>query len=166
MSIDKSTQPVALAESEGEALWFIGTLVTIKADGRQTRGQSAVIEHLAPKGAGSPLHVHTREDEWFYVMDGELAFWVGGARIQAKAGAFVYGPRGIPHTFVVVSEQARFLLGVTPAGFEDFVRAASVPAQMRTLPPAGSAPAIEPSRLAGLAAQYGIEVLGPPGIPE
>jgi uncharacterized cupin superfamily protein len=66
-----------------------------------------VIEHLAPRGTGSPLHVHSREDEWFYVIDGELTLWVDGETIVAPAGSFVFGPKGIPHTLIVSSEEAR-----------------------------------------------------------
>jgi len=158
-------QPIALGQGEGEALWFLGSLATIKADGAASGGRFAVIEHLAPKGAGSPLHVHTREDEWFYVTEGELTFLVGGRRIVASAGAFVYGPRGIPHIFMVTSPQARFLLGVEPAGFENFMRAVAEPARSRTLPPKTAEPP-DPARLAAIAAGYGIEILGPPGIPD
>lgn len=158
-------QPIALGEGEGEALWFLGVLATIKAGGEATEGRFAVIEHLAPKVHGAPLHVHTREDEWFYIREGELTFWVGGRRIEASAGAFVYGPRGIPHTFMVTSAQARFLVGVEPAGFEDFVRAMAEPAQTRTLPPHTVQPP-DPARLTAVAAEYGIEILGPPGIPD
>jgi mannose-6-phosphate isomerase-like protein (cupin superfamily) len=60
-----------------------------------------VVEFLAPQGHGSPLHVHYREDEWFYVIEGALTFWVGGQTIEAILGSFVYGPRGIPHTYQV-----------------------------------------------------------------
>jgi quercetin dioxygenase-like cupin family protein len=157
-------QPIALNQDEGEALWFLGVLATIKAGGEATGGRCCVIEHLAPKGAGSPLHVHSREDEWFYVIEGELAFWVGGRRIEASAGAFVYGPRGIPHTFTVTSSQAKFLLVAEPAGFEDFMRRLAEPARTRTLPPPGQPP--DPARLTAIAAEYGIEILGPPGIPD
>ena len=121
--------PIALKRNEGEALWFMGVLATIKSSAKTTDGKVAVIEHLAPLGSGSPLHVHRREDEWFYVMEGELAFWVGGEIIKAPAGSFVYGPRDIPHTFQVTSEKARFLLVTEPAGFEDFMRAAGEPAR-------------------------------------
>jgi hypothetical protein len=109
--------------------------------------------------------MHTREDEWFYILEGELAFWVGGRRMDAPAGAFVYGPRGIPHTFMVTSAEARFLVGVEPAGFEDFVRALAEPARTRALPPQTVQPP-DPVRLTAVAAEYGIEVLGPPGIPD
>jgi len=101
-------------QDEGEALWFLGVLATIKASRETTDGRLAVIEHLAPRGAGSPLHVHHNEDEWFYVTEGELTFWVGGQLIDAPAGSFVYGPRGIPHTFTVTSPEARFLLSPSP----------------------------------------------------
>jgi quercetin dioxygenase-like cupin family protein len=156
--------PIALQEGEGEALWFLGTLATVKASSETTNGRVAVIEQLAPQGSGSPLHVHHREDEWFYVIEGVLTFWVGGQVIEAPAGAFVYGPRDIPHTFVVSSPKARFLLVTEPAGFERFMRGASEPAQAPTIPP----PAPPPSDLAPIiaaAAEYGIEILGPPGIP-
>jgi hypothetical protein len=71
----------------------------------------------------------------------------------------------VPHTFDVVSEDARFLLITQPAGFEGFIRAVSEPTTELTLPPADG-PAPDPARLAAVAAEFGIEVLGPPGIPE
>jgi quercetin dioxygenase-like cupin family protein len=156
--------PIALAAGEGEALWFLGCLVTIKASSQTTAGRVAVIEHLAPRGSGSPLHVHHHEDEWFYVTEGELTFWVGGQVIVAGAGSFVYGPRDIPHTFTVSSETARFLLVSEPAGLEGFICALAQPATQLVIPP----PATEPpdvEAMARLAAEYGIEILGPPGIP-
>src|SRR3989442_14204578 len=115
--------PVALHKDEGEALWFLGGFATSKASSETTDGRVAVIEHLAPQGAGSPLHVHHNEDEWFYVNEGELSFWVGGRLIDATQGSFDYGPRGIRHTFTVTSSQARFLLGTAPPGFYPFMRA-------------------------------------------
>jgi quercetin dioxygenase-like cupin family protein len=156
--------PIALDAGEGEALWFLGLLATIKASSESTAGRVALIEHLAPRGTGSPLHVHHNEDEWFYVLEGELTFWVGGQVSTATAGAFVYGPRDIPHTFTVSSEQARFLLVTEPAGFERFMREGAQPAERLEIPPA----ATEPPDIAGMtavAAEYGIEILGPPGIP-
>ena len=159
-----AVSPIALRQDEGEALWFLGVLATIKASSETTDGRVAVIEHLAPQGAGSPLHVHHREDEWFYVTEGELTFWVGGRLIAAPAGSFVYGPRGVPHTFAVTSPEARFLLVTEPAGFEGFMRALAEPARTLTLPPPASRPP-DPERMMALAAEYGIEILGPPGIP-
>jgi quercetin dioxygenase-like cupin family protein len=159
-----SLAPIALSSGEGEALWFLGVLATIKSSSETTAGRVAVIEHLAPRVGGSPLHVHHNEDEWFYVIEGELTFWVGGQVIDAPAGSFVYGPRGIPHTFTVNSEEARFLLVTEPAGFEGFVRALAEPAERLEIPPAPSAPP-DMTALMTLAAEHGIEILGPPGIP-
>ncbi len=159
------TVPIALAPQGGEALWFMGSLALVKADAQSTAGRVAVIEHISPPGSGSPLHRHTREDEWFYVIDGELTFAVGDEVIPAPAGSFVYGPCGIPHTFLVTSPTAaRFLLVTEPAGFEGFMRALSSPAQeLAPPPPPDRPPDMEPVMAA--AAEYGIEILGPPGLP-
>jgi quercetin dioxygenase-like cupin family protein len=157
-------EPIALGPGEGESLWFLGAHASIKASASSTAGRVSVIEHLSPRGSGSPLHVHSREDEWFYVIEGELTFWVGGQVIDAPAGSFLYGPRGIPHTFLVSSETARFLLVTEPGNFSEFVRALAQPADAVVIP----APATEPPDVAAMsqaAAEYGIEILGPPGIP-
>lgn len=166
MTMDDLTTltPFGLAPGEGEALWFLGSLQTIKASTASTGGRIAIIEGHAVEGPASPLHVHRNESEWWYVLEGELAIWAAGEVIEAPTGSFVYGPAGVPHTFSVVSAQARFLLGTEPAGFEAFMRACAEPAQTPTLPPPSTA-AADPARLAALAADYGIEILGPPGFP-
>lgn len=163
--VTEDAQAIAFGPGEGEAYWFLGALATIKASTESTSGRVAVIEHLAPRGHGSPLHVHTGEDEWFYVIDGELTFWVGGEVTVAPAGSFVYGPRGVAHTFMVSSGEARFLLVAEPAGFEGFTRALGQRAASLEIPP----PAIEAPDLdvlAQLAATFGIQIIGPPGIPD
>ena len=159
------TAPIALARDGGQALWFFGSLALVKSDAQSTGGRVAVIEHVSPPGNGSPLHRHTREDEWFYVIEGELTFAVGDEVIPAPAGSFVFGPRGIQHTFLVTSSTpARFLLVTEPAGFEGFVRALATPAQeLAPPPPPDGPPDMEP--VIAAAAEYGIEILGPPGLP-
>jgi len=156
--------PIAMQQGEGEARWFLGALATIKSSGETTGGRVSVTENWAPRGHGSPLHVHHNEDEWFYVLSGELTFWVDGQVITATDGSFVYGPRNVPHTFTVTSEEARFLLVIEPAGFENFLRALSEPAESLTLPPASVEPPAMDAMMAA-AAEYGLEILGPPGIP-
>jgi quercetin dioxygenase-like cupin family protein len=156
--------PIALGPGEGESLWFLGSHASVKASAGTTAGRVSVIEHLSPQGSGSPLHVHSREDEWFYVIEGALTFWVGGQVIEAPAGSFVYGPRGVPHTFMVSSETARFLLVTEPGEFSGFLRRLAEPAAAVVIPP----PVTEPPDVAAMsevAAEYGIEILGPPGIP-
>jgi quercetin dioxygenase-like cupin family protein len=162
-TIDSLT-PIAHGPDEGELFWFFGGLTTIKADGAGTGGSVLVTESTAPRGVGSPLHVHHDEHEWFYVLEGELTIWVAGKTVVAGPGAFVFGPRDVPHTFVVSSEQARFLLVTEPAGFEGFIRALAVPATAPELPPGPASPP-DMERVLRAAGEHGIEILGPPGIP-
>jgi quercetin dioxygenase-like cupin family protein len=164
-SLPQGVEPIIQGPGQGESHWFLGALATIKASGDATGGRVAVIEHLAPRGHGSPLHVHGREDEWFYVMEGELTFWVGGKVSVAPAGSFVFGPKGVPHTFVVSSDEARFLLAAEPAGLENFMRAVGEPATSLKIPPRATEPP-DVEGLTRLAATFGIEIVGPPGIPE
>jgi quercetin dioxygenase-like cupin family protein len=155
--------PIAHAPQDGDALWFLGVLKLLTPDAVASDGRVGVLEQVAPRGAGSPLHVHRDEDEWFYVIEGELTFWIGGESITAPAGSFVYGPRDIPHTFVVSSDEARFLFVAEPSGFERSARARSVPTARLEDPPAASERDV--ARLAALAAERGVDILGPPGIP-
>ena len=124
-----------LDAGSGESLWFSGSLFTYKTTGDQTSGNLAVAEVRAPKGSGSPSHRHHREDEVWYILDGDLTFWLGDEQRTASAGAFVFGPRMVEHRFRVDSTEARFLLLLTPAGFEDFTRTCGSPASSLTLPP-------------------------------
>jgi len=163
MSITElQSSAVALEPGEGEQLWFLGTLLTVKVGGRQSGGSVCVVVQDCPQGFGAPLHVHSREDEWFYVLEGEMTFYVADEVIAARAGSFVYGPSGLPHTFSVDSPGgARFLLVAEPAGFEDFVAELGEPATAPMRPPA-SVELPSPERLVAVAAEYGIEILGPP----
>lgn len=164
MSVSASAKPIVHQQGEGDARWFLGGLTIIKSSGKTTGGSGAVTENWAPRGYGSPLHLHHREDEWFYVLAGELTFWIDGETTVAGAGSFVYGPRDVPHTFTVSSDEARFLLVVEPAGFENFLLGLSEPAESLTLPPASAEPPGLDAMMAA-AATYELEILGPPGIP-
>jgi quercetin dioxygenase-like cupin family protein len=152
--------PIAQQPGTGEHLWFFGGLTTIKAAGDSVM----VTEQTAPRGSGSPLHVHHNEDEWFYVLEGELTIWVDGEIHVVPAGGFVFGPRDIPHTFIVSSDQARFLLVTAPGDFAGFVRALAAPAPAPELPPGPPTPP-DMELVMKTAAEYGLEILGPPGIP-
>jgi quercetin dioxygenase-like cupin family protein len=157
--------PTVEEPGDAEAIWFLGNLVLVRASRESTGGRMAVVEMLAPPGFGSPLHVHHLEDEWFYVIEGALTVWVDGTSLELPAGSFAYGPRDLPHTFLVTSPApARFLLGTDPSGFEDFVRELGEPATAHTLAPA-SVEMPSPEHITAVAAKYGMEILGPPGIP-
>ena len=159
--MDTDRSPVALGPEEGEALWCVGALTTVKAAGEQTAGAYALIEDLAPKGAGTPLHRHREDDEAFYVLDGVLTFWLGDdAPIRAASGAFVHIPGGTVHAFRVDSDTARYLIITTPR-HERFYRAIAEPAQTRAIPP--EAP-MDMARIGTACGAYGAEGVGtPPG---
>ena len=124
-----------------------------------------MIEFLWPHGGGSPLHVHHNEDEWFYVIEGEVTFWVGGETIVAPAGSFVYGPRDVPHTFVITLGRGPLPDGHRPGPVRR-LRPRRLRAGRGAHAAAGVCPAARrPEELTAIAAEYGIEILGPPGIP-
>ena len=97
---DRSMLGYALARDEGEAFWLAGMLQTVKIGSADTGGRYGLIEVLVPIGLGSPWHVHTDEDEWFYVLEGNLTVYVGDTRVDLTPGGFAFGPTGVPHTFI------------------------------------------------------------------
>jgi mannose-6-phosphate isomerase-like protein (cupin superfamily) len=155
-----TARPYVLHEQEGDALWFVGNLVTIKATQAQTHGRASVMEFLNPPGFAPPLHRHLVEDEMFYVLSGTVRLHCGDESFSAGPGDFVCLPAGLPHTFVVsADEPLRALQITTPGGFEDFATAVGRPADSRRLP--DPAP-IDPATMAHAAEQHAIEILGPP----
>ena len=155
-----ASEHYTLAANEAESIWFLGTLATIHAAGTHTGGALAVVEFTHPPGFATARHVHPAEDEAFYVLTGAMRGYCGDRTWHAKAGSFVWLPRGIPHGYAVDGdEQLRTLAITLPAGFECFVRESGVPARERSLPPP-AAPDME--KLVAAAAKYGQVVLGPP----
>ena len=163
---DVASRTFAYEPGEGEALWWIGMLATIKATAEQTGGQYTLVKILAPEGFASPLHVHHQEDEGFWILAGEMTFYVGDQTLKARPGSFLFGPKGIPHAFTVDSGPARLLFVLSPGGFEGLVRDMGEPAKELSIPPAPEVPPdeAEMERMAAIAARYGNEILGsPPG---
>jgi mannose-6-phosphate isomerase-like protein (cupin superfamily) len=153
-------RPYVLASAEGQTLWFLGNLVTIKATAEQTRGRLTVAEFLNPADFAPPLHRHLEEDEMFYVLSGTARFLCDGQELAARAGDFVLLPVGLPHTFIVGSEEPlRCLQITTPSGFEDFATDIGAPARERRLP---APEPFDPAALGHAAARHHIEILGPP----
>jgi hypothetical protein len=109
------------------------------------------------------LHVHHQEDEGFYILEGEMTFYVGDKTIKARPGSYLFGPKDVPHAFRVDSGPAKLLFVFTPAGFEDLIREMGEPPRSLTVPPQPEAPPdeAEMERLAAIAARYGAEFLGP-----
>ena len=158
MNEDGVARAYGLKEGEGEARWWLGGLVIIKAAGKKTDGHYALVEVLDPEGP-QPLHVHHREDEGFWILEGEVTFEVGEETIKASPGSFVFGPKDVPHRYTVDSGPARILFVISPAGFEDLIYATSEPAKELTLPPPleGQHDEAEMEQLHALCRQYGVE---------
>jgi quercetin dioxygenase-like cupin family protein len=150
--------PISVPADGGEARWWGEGLAVIKATGADTGRQMAIIEITEPPGAEAPMHVHHREDEAFWILEGEATFEVGGQTIEATAGDYAFGPRDVPHRYRVGPSGCRMLFIVTPSGFEDLVRLISVPATDRTLPPGPQEPA-DVAELGEVIAGYGCEIL-------
>ena len=111
-----------LEPGEGRSVWVVGDRYTIKASGEDTDGAFALIEAVVPPQGGPPPHRHHREDEAFYVLEGEFEFHSDGRRILAPAGAWAILPRGSLHYFRNVGPSpARMLTLIVPAGFEKFL---------------------------------------------
>ncbi len=151
-------KPVAIPTNGGEARWWFGALAVIKATAADTGGQLAIIEVTEAPGAEAPLHVHHREDEAFWILEGDVTFEVGDVVIEAHAGDYAFGPRGVPHRYTVGDAGCRMLFILTPGGFEDLVIAMSEPARSRTLPPAPDGPP-DMERMMAAAKAHGCEVL-------
>ena len=134
---------------------FMGVPTLTRATGEMTNGAFGVIEHWdMPVGFGSPYHTHRREDECFYVLEGEIAFVCDDEWLKAGPGAFVYGPRNIAHGFKTIGKgSARMLVMCTPAGFERFILDQATPIAEPAAPP-------DMARMTALAEQYGIEIHG------
>ena len=157
----QTLEPLAVSSDEGEARWWFGALAEIKATAADTGGQMTIVEVTEHPGAEAPLHVHHRDDEGFWILEGEVTFEVGDKAIEASAGDYVFAPRHIPHRFTVGDRGCRMLFILVPGGIEDVIRATSEPAPSRTLPPA---PHEEPTveEIEGLKAvvkEHGYELL-------
>jgi mannose-6-phosphate isomerase-like protein (cupin superfamily) len=112
----------ALDPGGGERLVFGGATIIVKASAEATGGAFSLFEEVPPL-VDTPLHVHEREDELFYVLEGDHIFQVGATEFRAAPGGLVFAPRGIPHAQRrVVSGRGRVLVHTSPGGFEGFFR--------------------------------------------
>ena len=137
---------------EGSTISALGSTYTTKTDGAATGAAYSLVEEEL-WGDPTPLHVHTREEEAFYVLSGRLAVWADGMESVAEPGSFVVVPRGVPHAVRRIGEEApRMLTVVSPAGLQRFFEAVVREGEEELLG--------QPERLVALAAEFGSEILG------
>ncbi len=162
MNREKNVSGITLQPGMGKSLWVLGDLYTFKVVGEETGGAFAVLEVQVELQNGPPPHIHHREDETFYVLEGEFSFLHGDIKFTATAGSFVYIPRGTLHTFKNIgTSQGRFLVIITPAGFEKFFEEIGEPAIDKSSPPPFNPATVE--KLLTLAPKYHLEVRVPSG---
>jgi quercetin dioxygenase-like cupin family protein len=158
--IDASHRFVSLSAHEGDAIWTVGFLAVRKLGAAATDGLLEVAEFIFPAGYSPPWHLHRDTAECFYVLSGTIRFHCGDTVERHGPGGFVHLPAGVPHGFYVESEDgARALHTGSPTGLWDFHAAVGRPAPSLTLP---AREPLDPERLAAVAAEHAIEILGPP----
>jgi mannose-6-phosphate isomerase-like protein (cupin superfamily) len=153
-------RPFLVKPGERDPIWSLGGHFTTKLARDDADGAFSLTEAIAFRSTEPPLHVHSREDEAWYVLDGQMTFQVAGEDFVATAGCFVFAPRGLAHAFTVDREPTRVLVLAAPAGFEHFAADLGVPALGET--PRDDLVLPTPDVLGPVAERYGIEVVGPP----
>ena len=156
-TLSQSLPIQAVAPGEGAAYWWFGQLAVVKARSEDTGGAYALVEITAGPGYATPLHVHHNEDEGFWMLGGHATFEVGEDTVEADAGAYLFGPRDIPHRWTAGPDGARLLYLFAPAGIEDLIPLTGVAAERLTPPPPEVVP---PENAVEIARQFGGEILG------
>src|SRR5439155_22472309 len=148
---------------EGPSVWVVGDTYTFKATGESTGGVLALMEVSIPPGSGPPPHVHTHEDEAFYVLAGVLELSAGEETFAARAGDFVFLPRGTPHCFTNPGvDAARALILTVPAGLDRFFLEIGSPA--RPGEQASPPNADDLDQIVERAARYGVRIQAPANV--
>jgi mannose-6-phosphate isomerase-like protein (cupin superfamily) len=156
---ERMMSDTVLQPGDGPAWWVLGDLYTFKLSG-EPGTPLAVVETTTFPGNGPPPHIHHREDEMLFVLEGTYAVLLGERELHIAAGSFVHIPRGTLHTYRNPgSDPARMLVTLTPAGFERFWREIGEPATQRTTPPSIDAAAVR--RVLAAAPHFGLEVKEP-----
>jgi len=150
--------PTLRKPTEGRTIAVVGDVYRFLATGDDTNGKYALWEAIVPPGGGPPPHVHSREEEGFYILEGEITFRIGDERIVATAGMFANMPVGTPHSFKNESDKpAKMLISVAPAGLEHMFFEVGVPVVQGATTAAPPTKA-EIEKLLAVSPKYGIEI--------
>jgi quercetin dioxygenase-like cupin family protein len=154
-----STTGYATPAGEGERIWIVGDTMTLTATAESTGGNLTFLENVTAPGGGPPPHVHSGEDEFFYVLDGIFEIRIGDDVHALTAGGFAFVPRGTVHNFRNTAETpSRILVGFTPGGMDGFFRESGRPAVDDGPPPPLDEEEIARTMVA--AEKYGVQALG------
>jgi mannose-6-phosphate isomerase-like protein (cupin superfamily) len=150
-----SNEFFALDAEGGNPIWYLQMLMTIKASGDRTGGALGLIDLKCPAGQ-TPLHVHHKEDEGWYLLEGHVTCTCGDESVTAEPGAFLWLPRDIPHRLRFETE-CHLLQIAIPAGLEVFHERMGEPAPALVLPPPGRV--LDTGKYRRLAAEQGLEIV-------
>lgn len=157
----KNNREITLEPGEGKSFWVLGDLYTFKVVGGDTGGSFAMLEVEVQPQNGPPPHIHHREDETFYITGGEFSFLHGDQTFRATAGSFVHIPKGTLHTFKNVGTSwGRFVVVITPAGFEELIEEIGEPVLDKSTSPPLNRVVVD--KLLALAPKYHLEIKPPP----
>ncbi|MDB5203312.1 MAG: cupin protein [Ferruginibacter sp.] len=148
-------QPLLSSRSIQNSYWYIGHLMSLLTVSKQTGGEYALLRATERRGLEPPPHIHTREDETFIILEGEVEYTVADQTFRAKAGDSMFLPKNIPHSFKILSEKLETLILLTPGGLEDYFVEMSEPAKAVTLPPMPAGPP-DIAKLIARASKYGV----------
>jgi len=153
---------------EGPATWALGSLFERLASGEETGGGFALSLVTQPAGTATPVHVHTFEDEAFYLLDGTMTYSADGELHRLARGSFIYLRRGRPHAFRVTGDApVRFLAIAAPGALMSLYDEVGRPAGGRELPPPDQdALMADVHRWLEASSRYGLQVVGPPLPPD
>lgn len=161
VTLEHSHDFILVPTGEGRSFSVVGDIYTFKAVGEDTGGAYSLFEFFIPPQHGSPPHIHNRENETFYILEGELSFQVGERHMTLPAGSFVHAPKGIPHSFHNQGKTpVRTLTMVVPAGLEKFFEEVGYPVTDKDTP-VPITPAEQIKKMLEVAPKYGIEMLPP-----
>ena len=139
----------------GGTLHVFGAETSVKISSHDSSGAYSVMEATTPVDSGPPVHLHQREDEWWYILEGDYLFEIDGTQLHAGPGDTVFAPRGSRHTFQNVgTTPGKTLVTVVPGGLDLFFQEISAAVLPGTTP--------EPAVIMPIFAKYGLELLGPP----
>jgi quercetin dioxygenase-like cupin family protein len=170
MSITRDAADLAVVWRRAEsapATWAMGSLFEHLLTAAESVGTLGVALATQPPGTAPPLHIHTREAETFFLLDGTITYRAGEETHHLEAGAFLYLPQGLPHAFRVTGHTpARFLSIATPGGLMSLYDEVGIPAAEHRLPGDDGQPmAVEIAKWNEIGPRYGLQVVGPP-LPE
>ncbi len=153
---DVLLSPQLVYQHKENSYWYIGHLMSLLVNSKQTGGRYSLLRATERRGLEPPPHTHTKEDETFLILDGEVTYTVGNQTFEAKKGDTMFLPRNIQHSFKIKTEKLETMILLTPGGFENYFLEMSEPAAEVQLPPMPKGPP-DVARIIATASKYGIK---------